>query len=149
MQTYSFYCAQSGCKGKYFSIFSLIIPFHITFLFVSIFHNLICIPSFWFTVSLQTSYAKWWFKYHTLLGSRLLTFIKQYKMDWRAIHSGRKSGSIWSPHSFPGWPWTVGWPCRGWIDRPWCIRGPRHHGKLHFFHNLVLSKILPMFLSRN
>ena len=41
VQVYSLYCAQSGCKGKYLSIFSLIIPFHIAFLFVSIFHNLI------------------------------------------------------------------------------------------------------------
>ena len=41
VQVYSLYCAQSGCKGEYLSIFSLIIPFHIAFLFVSIFHNLI------------------------------------------------------------------------------------------------------------
>ena len=32
VQVYNLYCAQSGCKGKYLSIFSLIIPFHIAFL---------------------------------------------------------------------------------------------------------------------
>ena len=41
VQVYSLYCAQSGCKGKYLSIFNLIIHFHIAFLFVSIIHNLI------------------------------------------------------------------------------------------------------------
>ena len=43
VQVYNLYCAQSGCKGKYLSIFSLIIPFHIAFLFVSIIYNLIII----------------------------------------------------------------------------------------------------------
>ena len=32
VQVYSLYCAQSGCKGEYLLIFSLIIPFHIAFL---------------------------------------------------------------------------------------------------------------------
>ena len=32
VQVYSLYCAQSGCRGEYLHIFSLIIPFHIAFL---------------------------------------------------------------------------------------------------------------------
>ena len=41
VQVCRFYCAKSVCKGKYLSIFSLIIHFHIAFLFVSIIYNLI------------------------------------------------------------------------------------------------------------
>ena len=41
VQVGDLYCAQSGCKGKYLCIFSLISPFHIALLFVSIIYKLI------------------------------------------------------------------------------------------------------------